>query len=385
MSIIPFVQAPKAALLTFVERASQCAAQKTTMVVLALTALQLDGSTLHGSSTDIDNSFSTTLEIETSGGDFKILVNGKALRDRIDAMPTGDVRLEMVPGYSKLRISSVGSSRRFELIGVDFGEAKAIPPPPTSGRVQILAADLRRLLGSVKHAVSTDVTRVVSAALFGWKGGKLLSAGTDGHRLMVSSTGSTQDRSPFPNALIQLESIANLLRVLEWAEKAELGGVVVEVAITNALIHVVTKIGTYSAKLRDGDFPPYEQLLGTEKARGRIQTVVGRADMINAIKAVSVAASDKTGVVVVVGGGALKLEASSPEAGDATDEIACDYVGEPVRVCLQQKYALDLLETLNTKEVLINIGSPLDAVIITPHSTTSLPMDHTALIMPMNK
>lgn len=378
----PFIQAPRAALLTFIERASHCAAQKTNLPALGMTALWLKGDDLHGASTNIDNAFSTKITCDNSGGNFEILINGELLRRRIDVMPVGDIRLEIVNGTSRMRVTSLTSPRRFELIGMPFWEAKEIPSPPTTGRVQMLASDFRRLLGSVKHAVSTDATKIVSSALFGWKKDRLVSVGTDGHRLMFSSTNKCQEEWSFPDALIRQESMPNLLRVLEWAEKVGGADVLVDVVVGETMF-VTTNVGTYSTKLSTSGYVSYENLLEGAKGGNRVRTTANRAALTNALRAVGMVAADEGGVEVTVGDGLLKLEAKSPTTGEATDELPCDYFGTPVGVRLQQKYLVDLLETLTSNDVMLSIGDRLDVVFVAPYPTNES-MEHTALIMPMN-
>jgi DNA polymerase-3 subunit beta len=270
-----------------------------------------------------------------------------------------------------------------------FSEAPAklnAPPENTWTRIQI--ADLRRLLGSCRHAISNDATRVVNAALFSLKNKTMNTVGTDGHRLMVATATDPEHKGQSTDCLIPLLSFPHLLRLLEWAQQyaANEEESFVNIAFEAGRMFVISTIGTYSTKLRDGDFPPYEQVIPDQKRDGRVRTRVSREGLASAIKAVRVSAG-KTGIDLVIGNGMVTLQVKDPEFGEATDEVVGDYLGEKKVVRVEGSYILDVLDAIRSDDVILSCGSDLDPVVILPTHTEGVAphMDHTAVIMPMRR
>jgi DNA polymerase-3 subunit beta len=384
------IKAPKVELFTFVERASQCAATKSPNVALGHTALCLDGQFLDGASTDIENSFATRMQVEVVERDeqgFRILVDGGALAKRIAAMPNGDVELEVLNAF-RLRVSSAVAPRRFEMNGMSHTDAPAAaqPPHPRSW-VKIHAPDLRRLISNIRYAVNTDISSVTSSALFSWKTAGLDVVGTNGHRLMVASAANAEKRPSFADSLIPLAAMPHLIATLDWAERAAKkdSDAMVDVAIADNRLFVLSSVGTYSTKLRDGTFPPYQSVLVKPDEPGRIRTLVSRSDLIAAITAVRVASGNVGGVDFTIGDGKIVLHAKSPDTGDASDEVVCDYFGETRRIQLAHKYVTESLDAMTTEQVEFSINGGLDPLLTIPHHPPpSTPhINQTAIIMPM--
>jgi len=63
--------------------------------------------------------------------------------------------------------------------------------------------------------------------------------------------------------------------------------------------------------------------------------------------------------------GAVRIVAKSPEHGEATDEIACEFKGKDVTIGISARYVSEALSKVETDEVAIGLGSSdLDTIII---------------------
>jgi DNA polymerase-3 subunit beta len=85
----------------------------------------------------------------------------------------------------------------------------------------------------------------------------------------------------------------------------------------------------FSVKLVDAQFPPYDQVIPETSSRA---VRAPRAAVCDALRAVKLAASDRTGgVKLTLNQGKLRFESESPESGEGFDEVDVDYDGRGLR------------------------------------------------------
>jgi DNA polymerase-3 subunit beta len=136
----------------------------------------------------------------------------------------------------------------------------------------------------------------------------------------------------------------------------------------------------FSVKLLDAQFPPYQQVIPAEHTH-RVR--VPRGATAEALTAVSVAASDRTGgVKLSLSKGKLRFESESPESGEGFDELVVDYDGPDLTVGFNARYFLDVLRAITDDDVEIALGGELDPAVIRPASQNPN-SSYLAVIMPM--
>jgi DNA polymerase-3 subunit beta len=183
--------------------------------------------------------------------------------------------------------------------------------------------------------------------------------------------------------LIPFKAIGELRRLGDEA-RAEGGkeGEAQNVLITQSGPNAFFVIGgtRFSVKLVDAQFPPYSQVIPQTSDRA---IRAPRAAFADALRAVSLAASDRTGgVKLEVTSGAMRITSESPETGDGFDEVAVDYAGAEVVIGFNAKYFLDVLGAIDDEEVVLGIGGDLDPAVIKP-ATESDEQSYKAVVMPM--
>jgi DNA polymerase-3 subunit beta len=136
----------------------------------------------------------------------------------------------------------------------------------------------------------------------------------------------------------------------------------------------------FSVKLVDAQFPPYDQVIPAVSERVVRAPRLGVAD---ALRAVSVAASDRTGgVKLTLSQNYVRFETESPESGEGFDEIAIDYDGPDLTIGFNAKYFLDVTSAITDEDISIGIGGELDPAVIRP-ALRSEAFDFLAVVMPM--
>ena len=117
-------------------------------------------------------------------------------------------------------------------------------------------------------------------------------------------------------------------------------------------------------KLVDAQFPPYSQVI-PQSSEKKIARAPGAFS--DALRAVSIAASERTGgVKLALGKGTMRITSESPESGDGFDEVPVEYAGAPITIGFNAKYFLDVLGALDGDEVILGLSGELDPAVVRP-------------------
>ena len=212
--------------------------------------------------------------------------------------------------------------------------------------------------------------------LFRSDGNTVRMVTTDGHRL--SKMEATVESEASMNMLVPLKAIVELRRL---CDEARADGVT-HIEISRSGPNAFFRFGgvQFGVKLVDAQFPPYDQVIPASTSS---QIKAPRAAVADALRAVSIAASDRTGgVKVTMGQGVIRFASESPESGDGFDEVQVDYDGDGFTVGFNARYFLDVLGAIDGEELELGISGELDPAVIRP-ATDREGTQYLAVIMPM--
>jgi DNA polymerase-3 subunit beta len=359
-------------------RCQGVADRKSTMPVLGNVLLEVEGpDRLRLAATDLYVAITGSIPAEVEKGG-SIALGARELLERIRHMPEGKISISTNGAATTIR--AVGHPRRYTLPALPGEEFPALPAAASNAEHLSLPANaLARLIAATHFAISTDETRLhLSSALFEWDGDRVRMVSTDGHRLskMEVKLKSTQASA---SMLIPLKGISELKRLCDEA----LGEIPdLEIVITqsgpNAFFDL--KSFQFSVKLVDAQFPPYQQVIPPSSER---RVVAPRLAVMEALSAVQVAASNRTGgVKVSLSKNLLRFSSESPDGGDCLDELGAEYSGSEISVGFNAKYLLDVLGAIAAENIAIELSGELDPAVISP-ATQPPDGSYTAVIMPM--
>ena len=200
---------------------------------------------------------------------------------------------------------------------------------------------------------------------------------TDGHRLSKMEIQQPEHEAT-ASMLIPLKGIQELKRLCDEAKSDGTGHISVLQSGTNAFFRVPgLQLGI---KLVEVQFPPYAQVIPQSTQH---QVLAPRALIADALKAVSLAANDRTGgVKVTLASNVMRFSSESPESGDGFDEVPVDYAGNELTVGFNAHYILQVLSSIEQDDVVLGVSGELDPATIRP-GTPSARGDYLAVIMPM--
>ena len=382
-------------LLKIVARMQGVAERKSTMPVLANVLLSAEGNnTLRLAATDLYLSLMGRIPAEIAKGG-SVAVSAKDLFERVKMMPDGPIVITSQDNATTT-LKAAGTARRYTLRGMPGDDFPPLPQPAEGSPTLALDVDvLAELIAKTHFSISTDETRAhLNSALFEWEGDTVRMVTTDGHRLSKVDV-KVAGRQASATMLIPLKAIQELRRLCDemLAEgptaqndrPGHLGeGKKPELLITQSGASAFFQGAgtTFSVKLVDAQFPPYAQVI---PANSEKIVRAPRAGLADALRAVSVAASERTGgVKLSFTKGSMRITSESPESGDGYDEIPIEYAGPNMSIGFNAKYFLDVLAAISDEEVAVGLSGELDPAVLRPAGgTTTSERQFLSVVMPM--
>jgi DNA polymerase-3 subunit beta len=370
-------------LLRVLARCQGVADKKSTMPVLGNVLLEVSGTDqLRLAATDLYLAVSGKIpaKIESGGA---IALGARDLFERVKLMPEGQISI-VTSGGAATTIRAVGASRRFTLHGIPGQEFPSLPQPDeTAVPLTIPIAAVSALIAGTYFSISTDETRLhLNSALFEWDGDRVRMVTTDGHRLSKMEA-VLPGKHASATMLIPLKGVLELKRLCDEASEDRAGDSTAasEIRISQGGPNAFFQLAgfQFSVKLVDAQFPPYQQVI-PEHSEQKVRAP--RAALADALRAVSVAASDRTGgIKLTLTNGKMRFESESPDSGEGFDEVNVDYSGPELTVGFNARYFLDVLSAIDAEEIELSVSGELDPAVVRPASETTT--SYLSVIMPM--
>lgn len=277
-----------------------------------------------------------------------VTTGARKLYEIVRECPEGALSLRSLEN-NWIGISS-GKSK-FKIVGLDPREFPAMPTAVAdkkSKAAEIPGALLQEMIQRTIFAVSTDETRLnlSGVSIERPEAGKLRLIATDGHRLSMI-TRAVEGVTASAGVIIPRKGIAEISKVLETSQDP------VRLALDGGVAHAAQGNVELSMRLVEGDFPDYNQVV-PQKSERRMS--LKAEDFLAALRRVSVVSSERTrGIKLELENGRLEVSSMNPDLGEASEELAVDYEGEPFKIGFNAKYIIDALSVVSP-ETQIEVG-----------------------------
>ena len=340
--------------------------------------------------------------IETLGGKKNISVSGTnldiSLKGNIDAevMKAGkltlnarklfDIIRELSPGgivtlvaEENQRVKIEGGNAKFSLPSLPYSDFPSMPDKAETKPHKIPAKKLSEMIKRTMFAISQDETRYTYNGVFMESENQILRlVATDGHRLALIER--EEKGIQLANGVILhkkgLGELTKLLQADEGKDKE------VSVFITENHAIFVTANNELSARLIEGEFPKYQQVIPDSDEHHTV--IIDRNDLLRALRRVSLFSSDTRLVKFTFKKGTLNLSTSGSEFGEANESVECDFSEKELTIGFNYRYCTDVLSILTENNIAIEIKDALSPGVFRPSSANSPSDDkYTYVVMPM--
>ncbi len=353
-------------------RLSNAIPQRSPMPVLENVLLQLEGSSLVLTATDMDITITTRLEV-TGERNGSMLIPAKRFTDTVRALESGELTLDADPDSKRITLT-VGSGE-YKLTGLDAKEFPQLIKFEPQISLTIPLGKFAGMIDRTTFACSTDEFRpAMTGVLFQFQPNEVRAVATDGFRLVRIIDHEIQ---------AQVEESLDLIvppKALQLAVKAFTEE---NVSVAGNATHVRIEDGTttITARLIDEKYPNIESVIPQTNDK---RMIIRRDDLLNTVKRVSLYSNSQTRLVrMKMADNAVRVLAEDMDTGgEAHENVTCDYSNDELEIGFSAQYVRDALDRIETEEVSFDFSTPLRPSLVTPHGASN-GQDVLMLLMPI--
>jgi DNA polymerase-3 subunit beta len=343
-----------------------------TLPILDNFLFELSENELKVSASDLETTMSSVVDVESESSG-SIAVSARLLLDTLKTFPNQPLTFK-TEGENTIEISSdQGKYDMAYFSGDEFPKAVSLPSPSSTViPSNILATAISK---TIFAAGNDDLRPVMSGVFFQFSTQGLTFVATDAHKLVkYTRTDVTANQTA---EFIMPKKPLNLLKSVLGVSQSE---VTIEYNDANAKFTFDNVV--LICRLIDGKYPNYEAVIPKENPN---KLTVDRASFLNSVRRVSIFSSKTTHQIrLKMAGTELNISAEDLDFSNKADErLNCDYQGDDMQIGFNSRFLSEMLNNLNSNEILIEMSLPNRAGILTPIDGTDEGEKVTMLVMPV--
>jgi DNA polymerase-3 subunit beta len=362
----------KSALLNELNTTQGVVERKTTIPILSNILVEAKGTRLTITATDLELSIRTSCEVkikkEGAG-----TIPAKKLLELVRLLPEGEIKFRLLENHW---VEIISDKKKYKLVGMARENFPALPAMPHP-LVKLPGSTLQSLIAKTKFAISMEESRyTLNGGLLILKPDTIAMVATDGHRLALAETSQK---------LSGLNGEVKVLipkKAMDEVEKlSSTAGSDAQLDFAKDESHLFFQAGhrLLISRILTGQFPNYEAVLPRENNK---TVVIERGELCDAVRRVSQLADQRSHAVkLAVSNEGIEISASSPEYGEAKENIEKEYSGDPIAIGFNSSYMLDFLAAAADGPISIELKDEQSAGQMRPLADESYRYRY--IIMPM--
>ena len=361
-------------LLSHLSSISRVLSSKNPMPILENFLFNISGDKLVITASDGDTTMVTSVSLESVEGNGSLVVSPKNLIEPLKEMPQQMISFEV--DEDNLEIFVKYDSGKFNFIA---GNAKEYPvQKPLEKEALKFTLPASTLLGGIQSTIfataDDDLRPVMNGIYFDIREDQLVFVASDSKKLVRLINNSV--KAGFTANFILPKKPANLLKNVISKDAGD-----ATISFDSKSARIEAGDFTVSCRLIDGRFPRYESVIPKNNVN---KMTIDRQTLINVLRRVAVFANAATNQVKFD----LVLDNVTVSAQDidfsvsATESVACSYAGAPMAIGFRANFLVEILNTISSAEVEVQLSDPARAALIVPVENAENE-DLLMLIMPM--
>lgn len=330
-----------------------------TLPVLDNFLFELNENRLKITSSDLETTMSALVDVESTD-EISIVVNAKLLLETLKTFPNQPLIFKINSEHTLEIVSEAGKYDMAYFSGDEFPEFVELPSPST---ITIPSHILLKAIDKTLFATGNDELRpILNGILFEFSQQEINFVATDAHKLVkytrtdLTAEGSAKFIAPkkplqiLRNALIDAKDNS----IIEFNEKN--------------VIFTFNKF-RLTCLLIEGKYPDYNMVIPKENPN---KLTIDRASFLNSVRRVSIFSSKTTHQIQLkMAGTELNISAEDIDYSNKADErLTCHYQGDDMQIGFNSRYLTEILNNLNSTEILLEMSFPNKPGLITPIDNT---------------
>lgn len=335
----------------------------------------LEDNILHVTASDLETTMTVAIPLAMSEDNGVVAVPAKILLDTLKTL--ADIPLTFaIDTASTYRIELSTDEGKYKLSGLSGENYPRSPVMIDPITIEVSSSILAQAVAKTIIATGSDEMRPVMAGVFcDFTPDDLTFVATDSHRLVCYRRFDVRSETALSFIMPKkpLQQLKNLLAAEETTVKLEYNQTNASYSFRN--INLI-------CRLIEGRYPNYEAVIPRDNPR---KLVIDRTLFLNALRRVSIFANQSTlQVRLSISGQELQLGAEDIDyANEARERLSCSFEGSDIEIGFNSRFLADMLNNLDSEEVLLELSEPNKAGILRPITPDDTSKDILMLVMPV--
>ncbi len=362
-------------LLKSLQKISGVLSSSSTLPILEDYLFDLTDEKLKITASDLETTITVELTPDKTENPGVVAIPAKTLLDIMKSLPELPVTISV--DMETLSIELFAGEGKYKMVGHRSDEFPQVPSLENTNILQLNASMLVNAFNKTLFAAGNDELRpVMSGVLCEITEDRITFVATDAHKLVRYRR---VDVKPGTNAsfILPKKPLNHLKNIMPDDEEV---AVKLEYNDTNAIMEFddITLI----CRLIEGKYPNYEAVIPTQNP---FNLSVDRSILLNALRRVAIFGSKSTHQVrFKLSGKELILTAEDIDfASEAKERLTCSYEGDDIEIGFNSRFLQEMLNTLESNSVIIEMSAPNRAGILLPEKEEADAEDILMLIMPV--
>lgn len=347
---------------------------KNTLPILSCFLFEVQDGELTITASDNETTLRTRLALSECDGNIRVAINAKTIQDAMREIP--EQPLAFYVNEETLEITAIYQNGKYNFMGQNATEYPMPKSPAENGsKIMIDSNLLLSGLSRALFAAADDPLRpIMNGVFFDIDANGLTVVASDGHKLAMTKNKAI---SAAVTGTFNLPKKPSLL--LKNLLPKEDGDTVIEWNASGA--NITTENYVMMCRLIEGRYPNYRAVIPTENNNN---VTVNRAALVGALRRVLIISNAGSALIK------LRVEQSrmviSSQDIDfsmsAEESLLCDYSGTPIRIGFKGTFLMELLNNMESEEIIIKLADQSRAGVIVP-ATNNENEEVLMLLMPM--
>jgi DNA polymerase-3 subunit beta len=322
-----------------------------------------------------DNEIAVRTKVEAkSDKAISFAVNGKKFSSILKELPHDELSITVNESLSiDITSRSKDVKGHYTLIGLAADEFPEIPHFMEDNSIEVEQAVFKEMIRKVIYAASTDTIKPVFNGIFliSDAKGNVSSVSTDSRRLAIITRSVKQDISFGDGIIIPLKTVHEVYRLLESSGNCKFSYNNNQCFFKIANTEIISRIV-------DGQFPNYRQVLPKEYM---LEIEVETKKLLDSVKRAMIFTREPANKIIMnVQSNKIVIQASTPELGEAEEEIAVkSNKDEKISIGINAQFLIDALKEVDSNLIKCGITGQMSPVTIIPTNDNN----YTSIIMPI--
>ncbi len=363
-------------LLGHLTAVSKVISSKHTLPILDNFLFDLKDSELVITGTDLETTMISRIELENATGEGRLAVEARRLTNILKEFPeqplTFDINMET------LQVDILSANGKFSIVGQDADEFPQLTSVDEEQEVELKMSSNLLSVGINKTIFATgddEIRPVINGISVKIEPGVITFAASDSHKLVRYKRMDIE--TSIESEFILPKKPATLLKNILPTDDTE-------ISLKTDMRTAIFSINGYEliCKLIDGKYPNYNSIIPVESSQ---KVIVNRLELFNTIRRVAVFSNQTSNLIELqIKPNSLMVSAQDIDFSiSAYENISCQYDGEEISIGFQSIFLNEILNNINSNDVVIELEGAQRAGLILPLERDNENEDELMLLMPI--